>query len=497
MFSSSDTSPESSPAGRRQQIAKVYRQVLTLLTIAAAIGTSYYALILASTTEITVGPVSFEFVLQPAWHGKSEVNLPPAGSLEADTHTGPAIVSYSLKEIAVNDVGDLTNPDSAARQDLENWRDPVRSKEWSLIFRVALATMLTGAAVAGLLQRRWRWALAGMALGLATAICVSALIYGTYDVGAFRDSRYSGNLTYAPEVLAFAEDTLANLNAYEDRVPEIADNLYRTLTELHQLPLTSPEAETIRVLHVSDMHSSAAGAQLVKTVVDLYKIDLVIDTGDLTDLGTSLEMRYPSTYLPLTVPYIWVAGNHDTPTAINTMMAIPSVTVLDSQFTTVDNILIGGFPDPASRSISPQPSTDARQAEEAIRIAGLVDSHRPKPFIVAVHDPKQAGNLGGKVPVVVDGHTHREGIVVENGTVFLDAGSTGGGGFRSFNQNGESPSSLQVLYIRKEPQKLMAVDSISIYGFSQQFSVSRRVFGPNEGVMQEIEIKQAQLISSG
>ncbi|MHB9054279.1 MAG: hypothetical protein ACYC5F_09905 [Thermoleophilia bacterium] len=49
------------------------------------------------------------------------------------------------------------------------------------------------------------------------------------------------------------------------------------------------------------------------------------------------------------------------------------------------------------------------------------------PFMVAVHDPKQAAMLAGKVPVVVDGQTHRQGITVDKGTVFLNAGSTGGG----------------------------------------------------------------------
>lgn len=485
------------PPGRRLPVARILRLLLALFTIGAVIGAAYYALILASSTEIQIGPVRIEFALKPAWHGKSVVDLPPAGSIEADTHTAPVVVTYSLEEISVNEVGDLTDPGSDARQALENWREPVGAEVRSLILRIVIVTMLTGGALAGLLQRRWRWALAGMVIGLITALAIGGLVYGTYDTGAFREPRYAGSLTHAPEVLAFSQETLANLNAYEDRVPEIADNLYRTVIEIHQLPQASPEADTIRVLHVSDLHSSAAGAQLIKTVVDLYKIDFVIDTGDLTDLGTSLEMRYPSTYLPLPVPYIWVAGNHDTPTVVRTMQAIPGVTTLDSQFSSIDDLVIGGFPDPASLSISPQPSSDGRQAEDAARIAGIVDSHQPRPFIVAVHDPKQAARLNGKVPVVVDGHTHREEIVVENGTVFLDAGSTGGGGFRSFNQNGESPSSLQVLYIRKQPRKLMAVDSISIYGYSQEFSVRRRVFGADEGVMRETEIREAQAVRAG
>ena len=205
--------------------------------------------------------------------------------------------------------------------------------------------------------------------------------------------------------------------------------------------------------------------------MDLYHIDFVIDTGDQTELGTPLEAGYPSTYLPLAKPYVWTAGNHDTPTITNTMKGIPGVTVLDNQFTMVDGIVIGGFPDPASASMK----------EVAQNILGMVEGHSPLPFIVAVHDPREAANLPGKVPVVVNGHTHHEDVSVEDGTVFLDAGTTGGGGLRSFNGQTESPSSLQVLYISRNPLKLEAVDSISIYGFSQEFSVTRHVFRPDEG----------------
>ena len=467
------------------------RLLFALLTIAVTVIASYYALILASSTEVTIGPLRIEFSLKPALHGKSIVDLPPAGSIEADTHTAPAAVSYSLKEISVSDVGDLTDPASASRQALDNWRDPVGASVRSLVLKVALVTMLVGGVVAGLLQRRWRWALAGMAIGLVTALSIGGMAYATYDTGAFGEPRYEGSLTYAPEVLDFSQQTLANLDSYENRVPEIADSLYRTVSALHQMPQAPPEAGTIRVLHVSDMHSSAAGAELTKSAVDLYHVDFVIDTGDLTDLGTTLEMRYPSTYLPLPVPYLWIGGNHDTPTAIKTMQTTPGVTVLSDEFKEIDGLEIGGFPDPASQSVSPEPSTDATQAKEAVKIAGLVDAQRPRPFIVAVHDPKQAALLDGRVPVVVDGHTHRQDITVENGTVFLDAGSTGGGGFRSFNHDAETPNTLQVLYIRKDSLKLVAVDSISISGFSQEFSVSRRVFGPDEGIIKEPQFQQA------
>src|SRR5665811_1491183 len=96
-------------SARRIHAARIIRVLFAAATIAATIIAAYYSLILASPTDVTVGPVRVEFALKSAWHGKSVVNLPPAGSIEADTHSGTVLASFSLKEISVNDVADLTN----------------------------------------------------------------------------------------------------------------------------------------------------------------------------------------------------------------------------------------------------------------------------------------------------------------------------------------------------------------------------------------------------
>jgi predicted phosphodiesterase len=457
------------------------RAITGSLALILSLLAGYLTMIAASPMEITVGPVRVGSSLSPAWHGKSVVELPPAGSFEADTHSGPLVVRYALKEITVEQVEELTDPESPARQALDNWRDPVSSGVRSLLLRIGIMSAAAGGLISVLLMRRWRWLLIGAACGLASAATFGAVAYRTYDLAAFQEPRYSGNLSYAPDVLAFSQQTLANLDTYDVRVPEIAESLYTTVNQLHQLSPSLQPDETIRLLHISDMHSSSAAAKLVKNVTEIYSVDLVIDTGDETDLGTPFEASYPGTYLPLPKPYVWVAGNHDSPTITRVMRNIPGVTVLDREFVNISGISIGGFADPASLSISPQPSSDSVLAAEAEKIAESVSEQTPSPFIVAVHDPKQAARLAGRVPVVLNGHTHHELITTGSGTVFLDAGSTGAGGFRGFEAGREIPSTLQILYISTDPLKLTAVDTITIYGFSQEFSVVRRVFGPEEG----------------
>ncbi len=95
----SPATPIFAPRGRAALIRGL-RILFALVTVAATVIAAYYALILSSSTEVAIGPVRVEFSLKPALHGKSIVDLPPAGSIEADTHSAPAVVSYSLKEIS-------------------------------------------------------------------------------------------------------------------------------------------------------------------------------------------------------------------------------------------------------------------------------------------------------------------------------------------------------------------------------------------------------------
>ena len=50
-----------------------------------------------------------------------------------------------------------------------------------------------------------------------------------------------------------------------------------------------PTDDTIRVLHVSDLHLNPAACDVIGSVVDQFAIDVVIDTGDITDFGSAAE----------------------------------------------------------------------------------------------------------------------------------------------------------------------------------------------------------------
>jgi 3',5'-cyclic AMP phosphodiesterase CpdA len=79
----------------------------------------------------------------------------------------------------------------------------------------------------------------------------------------------------------------------------------------------------LRVLHISDLHLNPTAYDIVESVVEQFGVDVVVDTGDSTDLGTTAELPYVDAIGRLDVPY--VGRQFDLPlTTCHTMRALRS-----------------------------------------------------------------------------------------------------------------------------------------------------------------------------
>ena len=77
-------------------------------------------------------------------------------------------------------------------------------------------------------------------------------------------------------------------------------------------PAPSPDdADTLRILHISDIHNNVAAMNFVQELAADFHADAVIDTGDLTDYGLPVEATLSKGLARLPMPYLFVAGNHD------------------------------------------------------------------------------------------------------------------------------------------------------------------------------------------
>ncbi len=77
------------------------------------------------------------------------------------------------------------------------------------------------------------------------------------------------------------------------------------------LPAYQPDPTTIRVLHVSDIHLNPASWKIIASLVEQYKVNVIVDSGDTMDHGTAAENGFLDPIEDLGAPYVWVRGNHD------------------------------------------------------------------------------------------------------------------------------------------------------------------------------------------
>jgi predicted phosphodiesterase len=233
-----------------------------------------------------------------------------------------------------------------------------------------------------------------------------------------------------------------------------------------------PTAGT-RILHVSDIHSNPLAVDVVRRLVDGFDVDAVLDTGDLTSFGSPVEARIADLLDGLDVPYLFVPGNHDSPSNRAAIASRGDVRLLDGDVATVGGVRILGVGDPTftADNVLDTETANERKARAAIGVAR--DVRRLEPDLLAVHDLRQAMVAYGDVPVVVAGHTHERSSREREGTLALTVGSTGATGLGSFTADSDLAYEAEIL--RFERGVLRSIDYISLPGFSGSFTVEHTV----------------------
>lgn len=420
--------------------------------------------------------------LSPAWQGQTRVVLKPLGEIRAATHQTPVLLTVSLESVSFERMKALVlhPPDRAALE-----RDFRRTAQNDLR-RFSLQQILLGA-LGGLLaplllhaKRARLWLLSALAGGGF----ISLLLWGTlhtYNQAAFADPTYTGSLRQAPLIVALAKDVFYQASAFSDKLRNVADNLGALYGRINAVPTPTTDAQTVRVLHISDIHNNPAAVGFVRTLADNFHVQAVIDTGDLSDFGLPVETRLSQGLARLPMPYVFVAGNHDSQAIVKALAAHPRTVILNGQTVDVAGLRILGSPDPSSLRPGKGSVDTSDAALDAAGAALAADVSRDHPDIVCVHNPRQANAVLGRVPLVLCGHLHRAYVETHGATVVCNAGTTGGAGLRYFDRREGVPFSAALLTFTRPPHpRLLSIDTIVLDGSLSQYSLSRRTFGsPN------------------
>ena len=352
--------PEANPVFTRvRQIARPVLAVLLFLL--------FFTLLAGTSGEF--GPFSIRFDLGWGWPGESSLVIPLLGEIKAYTHRWPVLLSLRVEKIdpalLQHELAGYANPQ-------EYLEELLPACGGSSIFPGPTGDLGRGgrglvALVFGRrdLHRLWRAAAAG-SLGVLLLLGSVAL---DYDREAFKNPRYEGMLAFAPWVLHLVDQGLAYLPELGERLSLVAGNMDRLVTQVDLLtPLAKADGE-IKILHVSDIHNNPAAFEFIKPLIEGFAVDLVIDTGDLTDYGTAIETGLAGQIKTLGVPYLFIPGNHDSPEVINSLRRLPNLVVLRRGTYDFQGLTILGWEDPAARSSGVLLAEDEELAGEAETLA--------------------------------------------------------------------------------------------------------------------------------
>ncbi|HEX2417582.1 MAG TPA: metallophosphoesterase [Micromonosporaceae bacterium] len=439
--------------------------VVFLVALLGAIG----GLLLNGRVHHDVGPFQAELSIKPSMHGETELGIPPLGSLVFDSHDAPASVVIGLEELdprrtqrLISDPGAVDRASRTAVSDIE-----------SGLLRLAFTaggSALLGALLLGLLvyRRDVRSLAATGAVAVGLVAGTAGLGYATFEPRSVEEPRYEGLLVNAPAVVGDARRIADRYDEYRSELQRLVLNVSKLYTTASQLPVYEPDDDTIRVLHVSDLHLNPTAFDLISTVAKQFSVDVVVDTGDITDWGSEREgALYASGVGRVNAPYVYVRGNHDSLAVQKAVARQDNAIVLDNHVGTVAGLTFAAIGDPRF-------TPDKSQADEYTR-AGLrlhteslvntiEGAHRPVD-VALVHDPAAAGPLAGAVPLVLAGHTHQRTVTdLIPGTLLMVAGSTGGAGLRGLQKAEPVPLVLSVLYFNRGTRALQAYDDITVGG---------------------------------
>jgi predicted phosphodiesterase len=409
----------------------------------------------------------------PTISGATVVELPPLGRVRAHTHMAPVRLTARVLAVDIDAAQQATHgadPVGALREDVA---DALPSVLRAFVLRALLAAALVGGIVAlALPGRHWWYAAAGSSGGLLAVVVLLVGTWVPYDIDAFEEPQLSGELERVPGLLAAVQENLEGIEEVRDRVEVISSRLAELYAaSVGELPGGAPGETSI--LHVSDLHLNPLGAELAVHLAEDLDVDAILDTGDVTSFGLAVEARFGALLEASPVPYLLVPGNHDSTENRVQLAQLDGITVLDGDVAEVGDVQILGIADPtftASNEVSTEQANEIKAAlTDEVRAQVLAE----RPDVLAVHDPAQAAETPGVVPVVVAGHVHERTEREERGTWMLAVGSTGATGLGAFTVETGQPYEAEVLRFRD--RELVAIDYLSVSGIDGDFTLERRL----------------------
>ncbi|MFD3588863.1 metallophosphoesterase [Streptomyces sp. NPDC058683] len=449
----------------------VWIRILGLITV-VLVG-AWLGLLVVGNVRAQVGPMDTTMTLRPSLHGGTKINVSPLGALYLDTHTAPVRLDVNVDQLdPVRSQALVDHPERLSGLQDEVALD-VAHGTVDLAVRSCVAVVCGATALGLAVYRRPRRALTAGGLALALLAASGVTAYATWNPKSVLEPRFSGLLSSAPALVGNARSIVTEFDVYQKELARLVTNVTKLYDATSTLPAYAPDPSTLRVLHVSDIHLNPASWKIIASLVEQYKVNVIVDSGDTMDHGTAAENGFLDPIADLGVPYVWVRGNHDSGITQRYLSRIKNVHVLDDgRAETIAGLRFAGIGDPQfTPDRSGVPGGDAAEEQAGDRLATALREQRAAdtPVDVAiVHEPTAARMTDGEVPLVLAGHLHHEQTeILPHGTRLRVEGSTGGSGLRAVEGKYPDPIEASILYFDRGTRRLQAWDEIRLGGLGE------------------------------
>ncbi|GCB47916.1 hypothetical protein SNL152K_5237 [Streptomyces sp. NL15-2K] len=456
--------------------------LVTVVVVGAWLG-----LLIVGNVRTPVGPMNTTMTLRPSLTGGTKINVSPLGALHLDSHVAPVRLDVNVDQLdPVRSQAIVDHPERLSGLQDEVSQD-VEHGTLDLALRSCVA-VVSGATALGLaVYRRPRRALAAGGLAFTLLAASGGTAFATWNPDSVLEPKFSGLLSSAPSLVGNARSIVTEFDVYQKELARLVTNVTKLYDATSTLPAYAPDPTTIRVLHVSDIHLNPASWKIIASLVDQYKVNVIVDSGDTMDHGTAAENGFLDPIEDLGAPYVWVRGNHDSLTTQRYLQGLKNVHVLDDgRAATVAGLRFAGIGDPQfTPDRTNKPGAEQSQELAGARLASALREQRTagRPVDIAVaHEPSAAREVDGEVPLVLAGHVHHNEMeILKHGTRLRIEGSTGGSGLRAVEGKYPDPIEASILYMDRDTRRLQAWDEIKLGGLGLTTAeVSRHLPAENQ-----------------
>jgi len=478
------------------------KKILSLAVLAATSAVFSLAFVFMSASRTAdLGVIRARFSLAPAMRGETLLAIYPFGEVSAKTHSAPVKIIVGLERIHEESIDEIIADDIGFTELLDAMKDKAQKAVGEFILVVFALAALGGAAGASIGRRMsFIEILLGAGVGLLSAAVLGGVVLSQYKLEAFRQPSYRGLITYAPEIVDNINRSVEGGKNLRKYVRDMAANMSSFYVELDRYG-ERENAGRVRILHISDIHNNPLAGDFVKVLVKGLSPNLIMNTGDMTDMGTALELKLMDSLKGIGKPHFFVSGNHDSPEVVEELKRDFGLRVLDGDIATHGKLRIIGFGDPKA-NVSFDAEVDPEEMLEATgRIIEKLSKLKKKPDVLMVHNPDIGRAAAGLSPVILSGHAHSIRAERIGDSVLIVAGTTGAAGAR-YIESEEKPSySAALITLHVDEDGAFVFDHVDLIRMNQstgEFMVERKFLpAPEEEfegkeVSTEKEIQEAK-----